>query len=155
MLLYQRKNGGVRPKSLKCFWSIWHHYTLLSYIFSGSKCTRFIESSHRTVNRGKKLSKSRFLSWVSKTKTEECNLNIWNVFDQFFITIPCSATYALEIGARDSLKVATRWSTRIKKNSKFRLFGCFSKVKTEECDLRVWNVGITIPCSAMKISVEC
>ena len=48
-LLFYSKNGRVRPKSSKCFWLIWHHYTLLSYIFSGSRCTRFIESSHRRV----------------------------------------------------------------------------------------------------------
>ena len=29
-------------------------------------------------------------------------------FDQFGITIPCSATYLLEVGARVSLKVATK-----------------------------------------------
>ena len=40
-----------------------------------------------------------------------------NVFDQFGITIPCSATFSLEVGARISLKVATKGSVRGKKNS--------------------------------------
>ena len=33
-----------------------------------------------------------------------------NVFDQYSITIPCSATYFLEVGACISLKVATKGS---------------------------------------------
>ena len=71
---------------------------------------------------------------------------------QIYITIPCSATYFLEVGARVSLKVATKGSFRGKKLWKFRFLGCFSKEKTEECDQKVWNVfdqfGITAPCSA-------
>ena len=41
---------------------------------------------------------------------EECNQNIWNVFNQFDITIPCSATYFLEVGVRVSLNVAAKGS---------------------------------------------
>ena len=70
---------------------------------------------------------------------------------QFGITMPSSATYFLEVGAHISLKVATKGSIRGKKLWKFRFLGSFSKLKTEECDKKVWNVfdqfGITIPCS--------
>ena len=48
-------------------------------------------------------------------KTEECNQKVGNVFDQFRITKPCSATYFLEVSARVSLKVATKQSSRGKK----------------------------------------
>ena len=55
--------------------------------------------------------------------------------------MPCSATCFLEVGARLSLKIATKGSTRF--------LGCFSKDKTEECDLKVGNAfdqfGIAIP----------
>ena len=71
--------------------------------------------------------------------------------DQFGISIPCSATYFLEVGADVSLKVATKGSIRGKKLWKIRFLGSFSKAKTEECDLKVWNVfdqfGISIACS--------
>ena len=45
--------------------------------------------------RDKKLSKFRFSGCFSKTKVEECDQNVLNVFYQFGITIPCSATYFL------------------------------------------------------------
>ena len=41
-----------------------------------------------------------------------------HVFDRFGITILCSATYFLEVGARVSLKVATNGSIRSKKTLK-------------------------------------
>ena len=63
----------------------------------------------------KKLSKFRFLGCFSEAKTEESDLKAGNVFDQFGITIPCSATYFLEVGARVSLKVASKGSIRRKK----------------------------------------
>ena len=52
--------------------------------------------------------------------------------------MPCSATYFMEVGARVSLKVATKGSIRGKKKlGKFRFLGFFSKVKTEERDQKV------------------
>ena len=70
---------------------------------------------------------------------EECDLNIWKHFDQFGITIPCSAIYFLEVGARVSLKVATKMSIRGKNLWKVRFFGSSSIAKTEECVEKVWN----------------
>ena len=49
---------------------------------------------------------------------EECDLKVWNVFDQFDIPIPCSAAYFLEVGAHVSLKVSTKGSIRGKKTLK-------------------------------------
>ena len=49
---------------------------------------------------------------------EKCDQNDWYVLDQFGITIPCSTTYFLEVGARLSLKVATKGSLRGKKTEK-------------------------------------
>ena len=47
----------------------------------------------------------------------------------------CSATYFLEVGARISLKVATKGSlTGKKKLQKFSILGSFSKAETETCD---------------------
>ena len=79
---------------------------------------------------------------------------IWNVFDQFGISISCSATYFPDLGARFSLKVGTKGSPRSKKKKlwKFGFLGSFSKAKKKECDQKVWNVfhqfDINIPCSA-------
>ena len=39
---------------------------------------------------------------------EKCDQKVWNVFDRFGITIPCSARSFLEVGACVSVKVATR-----------------------------------------------
>ena len=66
------------------FWSIWDHYTMFSYIFSGGCCTPFIESCHERVwSTGseylKRLWIFRFFDWFSKVKTEECDLRVWNV----------------------------------------------------------------------------
>ena len=66
---------------------------------------------------GKKIWKCRFLGCFSKRKTEECDQKFWNIFYQFSINIPCSATYFLEVGVRLSLKVANKGCIRGKKNS--------------------------------------
>ena len=83
---------------------------------------------------------------------EEWHLKAWIIFYQFGITIPCSATYFLEIGVHVSLKVATKSSIGGKRNSKFRFLASFSKGKTEESNLKIWYIfnqfGITVPCSA-------
>ena len=67
--------------------------------------------------RSKKSWKFRCLGCFSKTKTEECNQNVWYAFDQFYITWPCSGsvTYLLEVGARVSLKVTIKGFPRGKK----------------------------------------
>ena len=62
-----------------------------------------------------------------------------SVFDKFDIIIPCSATFFLEVGARLSLKLATKLSFRGKELSEFRFSGYFSKPKTEECDQKNWR----------------
>ena len=49
---------------------------------------------------------------------DEFDQKVWNDFHQFAIAIPCLATYFLEVGARLSLKVATKESFRGKKDSK-------------------------------------
>ena len=102
--------------------------------------------------RGKKLWKFRISGCFSKAKMEECYQNVWKVFYQFGIIIPCSAIYFLDVRVHFSLKVATKGFLRVKKLWKLRFLGCFSKAKSEECNQNVWNVfyqfGITIPCSA-------
>ena len=47
----------------------------------------------------------------------ECDKKVRNNFNQCDITIPCSATYFLEVGACVLLKVATKGFIRGKKNS--------------------------------------
>ena len=95
--------------------------------------------------------KFRFSGCFSKVKTVKSNQKVWDVFDQFGITIPCSSTYFLEVGARVSLKVATKGSLGGKNILKIKFLGCFSKAKTQECEQKVWNIfdqlGITIRCS--------
>ena len=49
---------------------------------------------------------------------EECGLKVWNIFNQFDITTPCSATYFPKVSARVWLKVATKGSPTDKKTVK-------------------------------------
>ena len=88
---------------------------MLRYISSGSRYTHFIESTTKGSPRGKKHSEN--LGFLSKVEMDECDQNVWNAFDQLEITISCSATNFLEVGARVSLKVATKVSSRGKKSS--------------------------------------
>ena len=60
----------------------------------------------------------RFLGCVSKPKMqEECDQNVWNVFNQLDIPTTGWPTYFVEICASVSLKVATRSSVKGKKYS--------------------------------------
>ena len=79
---------------------------------------------------------------------EECDQNIWNVFNQFDITISSVATYLVEVGARVSLKVATKGSPRgKKKHGKFGFLGYFFNAKMEERDQKfeVFSINLTSP----------
>ena len=44
----------------------------------------------------------------SKSKTEDCDQKVWNVFDQFGIIIPYSARFCQEVDVHVSLKVAAK-----------------------------------------------
>ena len=66
--------------------------------------------------RGKKLQKFRICGCFSITKTEEWDQKVCNLFYQFGISLSCSATYFLEVGARVSMKLATKGSIRGKKS---------------------------------------
>ena len=70
-------------------------------------CTPLTESSHQTF---------------SKEKAEECAQKKWNDCNKFTMIISCSATYCLEVGARFSLKVATKVYFRDKKSVKIEIF---------------------------------
>ena len=73
----------------------------------------------------KRLWKIGFLGCFSIAKTDECALKVGIILDQFGITIPCSATYFVEVAARDSLKVATKGSIKGKKTLKMQIFPLF------------------------------
>ena len=47
---------------------------------------------------------------------KKCDLKVSIIFDQFGITVPSSALWFLEVGARLSLKGATKGSIRDKKD---------------------------------------
>ena len=84
---------------------------------------------------------------------EECNKKVWNIFDLLGISIPCSATYFLEVVGRVSLKVVTKESLRGRKTLKikpFRLF-YFSKIGgvRPNCLILFDQFGMTIPCSTI------
>ena len=81
---------------------------------------------------------------------EECDQNVWNVFNQFDITISSVATYLVEVGARVSLKVVTKGSPRgKKKHGKFGFLGYFFNAKGARP--KIWSLfsqfDITIPSS--------
>ena len=60
----------------------------------------------------------RVLGCLFKAGMEECDQKVWNVLDQFDITIRFSATSFLEVGAPISFKVATKGSLKGKNTLK-------------------------------------
>ena len=68
---------------------------------------------------------------------EKCDQKDWNVLDQFDISIPCSATFFLGVGAHVSLKVTTKESFRGKNILKIKTFSLFFKAKTESATKKV------------------
>ena len=98
----------MRPKRLKCLHKVWHHCTLFSYIWVGARVS--LKVATKAFFSDKKLLKLRFLNYFSETEAEEYNQEDWSVFDEFGIITPCSAPYHLKVGARFSLKVATKAS---------------------------------------------
>ena len=73
-IVFLRQERRSATKTSEIFLMNLAYYTLLSYIFSGSKCTRFIESSQQRVFRGKeRLWKFSFLGCFSNAKREECD----------------------------------------------------------------------------------
>ena len=115
------KDGGVPPKSLRCFLSIWHYCSLFSYIFCGTRCSRFIENSHQTVSqRQKNCEKLAFQVAFIEQKHRRAIKKFSNISDQFGITIASSATYFQEQDARFSLKVASKGFLRGKKTLKIQ-----------------------------------
>ena len=68
---------------------------------------------------------------------EKCDQKDRNVLDQFGISIPCSATFFLQVGAHASLKVTTKESFRGKNTLKIKTFSLFFKAKTESATKKV------------------
>ena len=52
--------------------------------------------------RGKKSKNLAFLGYFSEVKRKECDQKDWSVCNRFFIIIPFSTTFFLEVGARVS-----------------------------------------------------
>ena len=71
-----------------------------------------------------------FLKQKSRSATKQFEMFLINLAS----AIPGSATYFPEVGARVSLKVATKWSPSGKKDWNIRFLDCFSKGKMEECN---------------------
>ena len=84
---FSDKFGMIMPYSDTCFLEVSTHVSL-----------KVATDDSFTVK--ETIWKCRFLECFSKAKTEECDKNIWNVFDQFGITMHCSATYFLEAGSK-------------------------------------------------------
>ena len=119
----------VNLKSLYPFWAIY---------FQGVGARVSLKVAPKGSRKGKKVWKFRFLGCFSKSKMEEWDQNVWNIFHQFYITILCSTTYLLEVYACVLLKVDTKGSPRGKKKLwKCRLLGFVSKEKMEECNQQV------------------
>ena len=114
-LLFWSRNGGVRPKKLKCLQKIWHRYTLFIDISSGRRCMRFTESSHQRFVRGKKTLKTEIFRLLFYAETEKYNQEDWNISDTFGIITLLLPTYHLEVGVPFSVKLATKASFESKK----------------------------------------
>ena len=72
-----------------------------------------------------KALKIYFLGCTSKAKTEECEQNVWNNFDQLCVGKPGSTTDFLEVGAPVLLEVATKGFFRGKRTLEIDFFKLF------------------------------
>ena len=115
------KMEQCKRKVWNVFCSISHHHTLFSYIFSGSPCTHFIESSHwKGLLEVKKTLQTQNFRLFFYCKSEGMQPKCLKRLDQFDINIPCSATYFLEVHARVLLKVANKvWGKKNTENLNF------------------------------------
>ena len=68
---------------------------------------------------------------------EECDQKTWSFSAKSGMFWSGSDTYFLKVSEHVCLKVITKVCLRGKKNWKFRLLGCFSKAKTEDCDQKI------------------
>ena len=72
------QKGRERPKGLKYFWSIWHHYLLSSDIFLEEGACVSLTLATKVVLRGKKISETlSFLIAFLKLKRFESE-KVWN-----------------------------------------------------------------------------
>ena len=109
---------------------------------------------------GKKKSENLDFTVVFlKQKRRSVSKKYRSLFAKSGMLLLGSDTCFLKVCARVSLKVATKWCLRCKKNSKFRFLGCFSEVKTGECDQKnskflglIWNA---LACLGYMSGSEC
>ena len=128
---------SFRDKTEECDQNFWNIFDQFGITIACS-ATNFLDVCARVLLKVatkvfvevKKFWKFRFLGPLSKAKTEECDQKVWNVFDQFGITIPGAATFFLEVGAPVSLV-------------KLSVLDYFYKANTEECDHKDWSVSDT------------
>ena len=114
----------MRLKTIKCLLWIWHlicSATLLLEV----RVHLGLKIATEAFRGCRKLWKFRFSCYFTKAKTEQCNQKDLFVFNKFGISIHCSATYFLRVGASVSLKVATKVSFRGTKIQKFSIFRAF------------------------------
>ena len=93
------------------FWIIFDQFG----IFISCWATYFLEVSVRVLL--KVATKGFIRGKKNSENVEECDQKVWNIFDQFDITIPFLARYFLEVGVRVLFKGATKGPIRGKKDS--------------------------------------
>ena len=104
-----KQNEGVRPKRFM-FSEDFRMFIPCSaiYFLEIGPCLHWNEPPNGFLEAEEQW-KFRFSGYFFNAKTEECDWKYWFVSDRFGISIPCSAPYFLEVGARFSLKVATKF----------------------------------------------
>ena len=99
-----------KTKTEKCeqiFYNVFHQFGITipctaRYSLEVAACVS-LKVATKVSLRSNKTQKFYFLGYFSEAKTKKCDQKVSNIFDQFGITIPCSATYFLGVGARVSL----------------------------------------------------
>ena len=122
---FLKQKENTVTKKIKLLWKVLNAPVWFKFIFSESRCTLSLQVATKWSINSKKTMKTQIFRFFSKAKTVECDQNFRYNFDQCGITMHCSTTYFLEVGARVLLKVATKWSITTKKTLKIQIFRLF------------------------------
>ena len=75
-LLFQSKDGAVRPKKIKFIWWIWNAYIWIRYIYLEVSAHALLKVATETSFSGKKSENLAFLGYFFRSK----NGGVWTLF---------------------------------------------------------------------------
>ena len=128
----------MEPKQFIRFKLFWIVLSLFCHMFlKMSACVSLRVVTNMVFLELKNYEGLEVLRLFSKAKREQCDQKNLTFSGKFSMLLSDQNSFFLELGARVSLQVATKWSIRGKKTLKIQIFRFFSEAKTVECDKKV------------------